>query len=171
MAGVTGAAEPNTIGIVILVDADACPVKDEVYKVAERHGVQVAVVANAPLLVPRVAWIRRVHVAAGPDVADDWIAARAQPGTIIVTADIPLASRAVKAGATVITPDGRLFTEASVASALATRNLMDSLRSSGEITGGPRPFAPRDRSAFLSAMETAVQRLKRSGMTAGVLLD
>ena len=171
MAGVTGAAEPNTIGIVILVDADACPVKDEVYKVAERHGVQVAVVANAPLLVPRVAWIRRVHVAAGPDVADDWIAARAQPGTIIVTADIPLASRAVKAGATVIAPDGRLFTEASVASALATRNLMDSLRSSGEITGGPRPFAPRDRSAFLSAMETAVQRLKRSGMTAGVLLD
>ena len=171
MAGVTGAAEPNTIGIVILVDADACPVKDEVYKVAERHGVPVAVVANAPLLVPRVAWIRRVHVAAGPDVADDWIAARAQPGTIVVTADIPLASRAVKAGATVIAPDGRLFTEASVASALATRNLMDSLRSSGEITGGPRPFAPRDRSAFLSAMETAVQRLKRSGMTAGVLLD
>ena len=167
----TGAAGPNLSSIVILVDADACPVKDEVYKVAERHGVQVAVVANAPLLVPRVAWIRRVHVAAGPDVADDWIAARAQPGTIIVTADIPLASRAVKAGATVIAPDGRLFTEASVASALATRNLMDSLRSSGEITGGPRPFAPRDRSAFLSAMETAVQRLKRSGMTAGVLLD
>ena len=165
----TATAEPNASGIVILVDADACPVKDEVYKVAERHGVPVAVVANAPLLVPRVAWIRRVHVAAGPDVADDWIAARAQPGTIVGTADIPLASRAVKAGASVIAPDGKLFTDASVASALATRNLMDSLRSSGEITGGPRPFTPRDRSAFLSAMETAVQRLKRAGMAAGVL--
>ena len=162
-------AEPG--GIVILVDADACPVKDEVYKVAERHGVAVAVVANAPLLVPRVAWIRRVHVAAGPDVADDWIAERARPGTIVVTADIPLASRAVKSGASVIAPDGKLFTEASVASALATRNLMASLRSAGEITGGPRPYTPRDRSAFLSAMDTAVQRLKRMGLTAGVLPD
>lgn len=165
----TGA--PYRSGIVILVDADACPVKDEVYKVAERHGVPVAVVANAPLLVPRVAWIRRVHVAAGPDVADDWIAERARPGTVVVTADIPLASRAVKAGATVIAPDGKLFTEASVASALATRNLMDSLRSSGEVTGGPRPYTPRDRSAFLSAMETAVQRLRRAGIAAGVLPD
>ena len=160
---------PYKNGIVILVDADACPVKDEVYKVAERHGVPVAVVANAPLLVPRVAWIRRVHVAAGPDVADDWIAERARPGTVVVTADIPLASRAVKAGATVIAPDGKLFTENSVASALATRNLMDSLRSAGEVTGGPRPYTPRDRSAFLSAMETAVQRLRRAGRAAGGL--
>lgn len=158
-------------GIVILVDADACPVKDEAYRVAERHGLQVAVVANAPLLVPRAAWIRRVHVAAGPDVADDWIAARARPGAIVVTADIPLASRAVKAGATVVAPDGRLFTEGSVASALATRNLMDALRSTGEVTGGPRPFSPRDRSAFLSAMETAVRRLKRAGMAAGTLAE
>ena len=160
-------AEPG--GIVILIDADACPVKDEVYKVAERHGLPVAVVANAPLLVPRVAWIRRVHVAAGPDVADDWIAERARPGTVVVTADIPLASRAVKAGAAVIAPDGKMFTEASVASALATRNLMDSLRSAGEVTGGPRPYTPRDRSAFLSAIETAVQRLRRAGLAAGVL--
>ncbi len=162
-------AEPG--GIVILIDADACPVKDEVYKVAERHGLPVAVVANAPLLVPRVAWIRRVHVAAGPDVADDWIAERARPGTVVVTADIPLASRAVKAGAAVIAPDGKMFTEASVASALATRNLMDSLRSAGEVTGGPRPYTPRDRSAFLSAIETAVQRLRRAGLAAGVLPD
>lgn len=156
-------------GIVILVDADACPAKDEIYKVAERHGLAVAVVANAPLMVPRVAWIRRIHVASGPDVADDWIAERSRTGAVVVTADIPLASRAVKAGASVIAPDGKLFSEASVASALATRNLMDSLRSSGEVTGGPRPFTPRDRSAFLSAMETAVQRLKRAGMGAGVL--
>ena len=158
-------------GIVILVDADACPVKDEVYKVAERHGVPVAVVANAPLLVPRVTWIRRVHVASGPDVADDWIAERSRVGAVVITADIPLASRAVKAGASVIAPDGKLFSEASVASALATRNLMDSLRSAGEVTGGPRPFAPRDRSAFLSAMETVLQRLKRAGIGAGVLPD
>ena len=148
--------------IVILIDADACPVKDEVYRVAERHGLPVTVVANAPVAVPKVAWITRVHVAQGPDVADDWIAERARPGAIVVTADIPLASRCVKAGASVIAPNGKLFTEASVNAALATRNLMDQLRSAGEITGGPRPFAPRDRSAFLSALDLAIQRLKRS---------
>lgn len=167
MAGVSEGAN----GIVILVDADACPVKDEVYRVAERHGVPVAVVANQPILVPRAAWIRRVHVAAGPDVADDWIAERARVGAVVVTADIPLASRAVKAGASVVAPDGRLFTEASVASALATRNLMDQLRSTGEVTGGPRPFSPRDRSAFLSALDLAVQRLKRAGLKPGAVMD
>ncbi len=155
-----------TSDIFIMIDADACPVKDEVYRVAERHGLRVAVVANAPIAVPKVDWITRVHVAQGPDIADDWIAERAQPGTVVVTADIPLASRCVKAGASVIAPNGKLFTEASVAAALATRNLMDSLRSAGEITGGPRPFAPRDRSAFLSALELAIQRLKRAGPAA-----
>ena len=145
-----------------MVDADACPVKDEVYRVAERHHLRVAVVANAPIAIPRVDWIERVHVAQGPDVADDWIAERARPGAIVVTADIPLASRCVKAGASVIAPNGKLFTEASVASALATRNLMDSLRSAGETTSGPRPFSPRDRSAFLSALDLAIQRLKRA---------
>ena len=148
--------------ILIMVDADACPVKDEVYRVAERHGLSVAVVANAPIAVPRVEWITRVHVAQGPDIADDWIAERARPGTVVVTADIPLASRCVKAGASVIAPNGKLYTEASVGAALAIRNLMDSLRSAGEITGGPRPFAPRDRSAFLSALELAIRRLKRA---------
>ena len=113
--------------------------------------------------MPKVVWITRVHVAQGPDVADDWIAERALPGTIVITADIPLASRCVKAGASVIAPNGRLFTEASVAAALATRNLLDSLRSAGEVTGGPRPFSPRDRSAFLSALDLAIQRLKRAG--------
>ena len=152
-----------SVTLSILVDADACPVKDEVYRVAERHGLRVVVVANAPIAVPRVDWIERVHVAQGPDVADDWIAERAQPGAIVVTADIPLASRCVKAGASVIAPNGKLFSEASVASALATRNLMDQLRSAGEITSGPRPFSPRDRSAFLSALDLAIQRLKRAG--------
>lgn len=150
-------------GIIVLVDADACPVKDEVYKVASRHGLPVAVVANAPIAVPRAAWVTRVVVAHGPDVADDWIAERARIGIIVVTADIPLAARCVKSGAAVVTPSGKTFTDASIGEALATRNLMDALRSAGEITGGPRPFSPRDRSAFLSAMEVAVQRLKRAG--------
>ncbi len=155
------AEAPIAVQATILVDADACPVKDEVYRVAERHGLRVAIVANAAVAVPRVDWIIRVHVAQGPDVADDWIAERAGAGRIVVTADIPLASRCVKAGATVVAPNGRLFTEASVASALATRNLMADLRSAGETTGGPRPFAPRDRSAFLSALDLAIRRLKR----------
>ena len=158
-------------GIVILVDADACPVKDEIYRVAARHALPVAVVANAPLLVPRDALVRRMHVAEGPDVADDWIAARARPGAIVVTADIPLAARCVKAGSAVIGPTGKAFTEASIGAALATRNLMEELRSAGEITGGPRPFAARDRSAFLSALDVAIQRLKRQGHGPGVLPD
>ncbi len=153
--------------IVILVDADACPVKDEVYRVAERYGLNVAVVANAPIAVPKVDWIVRVTVGQGLDVADDWIAARARPGAIVVTADIPLAARCVKAGASVVAPNGKAHTEASIGATLATRNLLDSLRSAGEITGGPPPFAPRDRSAFLSALDLAIQRLKRGRPKAG----
>ena len=99
-----------------------------------------AIVANAPIMVPRDPLVRRVHVAEGPDVADDWIAARVRPGAIVVTADIPLAARSVKAGAAVIGPTGKAFTEASIGAALATRNLMEELRSAGEVTGGPRPL-------------------------------
>jgi uncharacterized protein len=97
------------------------------------------------------------------DEADNWIAERASRGDIVVTADVPLASRAVKAGAEVIAPNGRVFTEASIGETLATRNLMDSLRSAGAITSGPKPFAPRDRSSFLSALDQALVRLKRGG--------
>ena len=97
------------------------------------------------------------------DEADDWIAERARAGDIVITADVPLASRSVKAGASVIAPNGRVFTEESIGMTLATRNLMDSLRSLGEITSGPKPFAPRDRSSFLSALDQAVVRLKRAG--------
>ena len=147
--------------IEIFVDADACPVKDEVFRVAGRHGLQVHVVANSFMRVPREPLIALVVVSAGPDVADDWIAERAGPSSIIVTADIPLASRGVKAGAIVLGANGRLFDEASIGMALATRNLMDELRSTGAVTGGPRPFSPKDRSAFLQALEQAVQRLKR----------
>ena len=147
----------------IFIDADACPVKDETYKVAARHGLKTYVVANSWINVPRDPMIERVVVEAGPDIADNWIAERAAPGSIVITADIPLAARCVKAGASVIGPTGKAQTEQSIGMALATRNLMDDLRSSGEITGGPRPFSPRDRSSFLSALDLAVVRLKRKG--------
>ena len=137
--------------------------KDEAYRVAERYRVKVFVVANAPIMVPRTPAIERVHVAAGPDVADDWIATRAKQGDVVVTTDVPLAARCVKTGAAVIAPNGRAFTEQSIGAALATRDLLDSLRSSGEITGGPKPFSPRDRSAFLSALDLAITRLIRNG--------
>ena len=147
----------------IYVDADACPVKDEVYRVAGRHGVKTILVSNAWLNVPRDPLIERVVVPFGLDVADDWIAERAGPGAVVITADIPLAARAVKAGASVIAPNGKVFTEASIGMALATRNLMDGLRSAGETTGGPPPFAPKDRSSFLSALDLAIVRLERAG--------
>ena len=145
----------------IYVDADACPVKDEVYRVAARHGVPVSVVANGFIRVPQDPLIERVAAGSAPDAADDWIAERAGPHDIVITADVPLASRCVKAGALVIAPNGRPFSEDSIGMALAVRNLMSDLRSAGETTGGPRPFAPRDRSAFLSALDQAIRRLQR----------
>lgn len=149
--------------IAILVDADACPVKDEVYRVAGRHGLKVSVVANSFMQVPREPWIERVIVSSGFDAADDWIADRAGRRSIVVTSDIPLADRCLKAGATVLGPGGKPFTDDSIGMALATRAIMEDMRAMGTITGGPKPFSPRDRSAFLQALETAVQRLKRAG--------
>src|SRR5436853_7352230 len=149
--------------ITIYIDADACPVKQEVYRVADRHGLKVFVVSNSPIAVPRDPLIERVVVAAGMDAADDWIAERATPGAIVVTQDIPLAARVVQAGGIAIAPNGKPFSESSIGMALATRNLMDSLRSAGEITGGPKPFAPKDRSAFLQTLEREMVRLKRDG--------
>ncbi len=154
--------------ITIYIDADACPVKQEVYRVAERHALKgadlkVFVVTNSPIAVPRDEFVERVVVGAGIDEADNWIAERAGRGDIVITADVPLASRCVKSGAEVIAPNGRGFTADSIGLALATRNLMDSLRSAGEITGGPKPFSPRDRSKFLSALDHAIVRLKRAG--------
>ena len=145
----------------ILIDADACPVKDECYKVAARHGLKVFVVANRLMQTPRHPMIERVLVPQGPDVADDWIAERANAGAIVVTADIPLAARCVKAGAFVLAPNGKIFDDASIGMALAMRNLMEDLRSGGAITGGPKGFAPRDRSAFLSALERGVQQARK----------
>ncbi|UGY09679.1 MULTISPECIES: YaiI/YqxD family protein [unclassified Phyllobacterium] len=153
----------ETNKITIYVDADACPVKAEIYRVAERHGVKVYVVSNSFMAIPRDQMIERVIVSDGFDAADDWIAERVHRGDIVVTADIPLASRCVKAGADAISPTGRAFTEASIGNTLATRNLMEELRQAGQITGGPRPFSPKDRSAFLSALDLAIVRLKRAG--------
>ncbi len=150
--------------IEILVDADACPVKDEVYRVAQRYGVKVTIVANSPIRIPRDPLVEQVVVGAGSDAADDWIAGRAGRGCIVVTADIPLASRCVKTGAEVLTSTGKRFTDASIGMALATRNLMDHLRSTGETTAGPKAFSARDRSNFLSALDNAVTRLKRAGL-------
>jgi uncharacterized protein YaiI (UPF0178 family) len=154
--------------IALFIDADACPVKQEVYRVAERHAlkgaaIKVYVVTNSPIAVPREEMIQRVVVGSGMDEADNWIAERAGAGAIVITADVPLASRAVKAGAEAIAPNGRAFTADSIGMTLATRNLMDSLRSAGEITGGPKPFSPRDRSSFLAALDQAIVRLKRAG--------
>jgi uncharacterized protein YaiI (UPF0178 family) len=152
--------------ILIYVDADACPVKPEVYRVAERHRVHVYVVSNSYMAVPREPFIERVVVGGDPNAADDWIAERVSAGGIVVTVDVPLAHRCIKAGAQVIAPSGRALTEDSIGMALASRNLMEELRSAGQVTGGPRPFRPQDRSNFLSALDAAIVRLKREGFGA-----
>jgi uncharacterized protein len=149
----------NTIRIYI--DADACPVKDEIYRVAARHDLPVSVVAGQFIRVPQDPLIERIAAGSGMDAADDWIAERAGKGDIVVTSDIPLASRCVNAGVEVIAPNGKPFTEQSIGMTLAVRNLMTDLRSSGEVTGGPRSFAPRDRSAFLSALDQTIRRIQR----------
>lgn len=142
----------------LFVDADACPVKDEVYRVAARLRLPVAVVANAWLRIPDDPLIERVIVAQGADKADDWIAERVGPGSVVVTNDVPLADRCVKAGARVVSPTGRVFDAASIGMALATRDLMEDLRSAGAVTSGPRPFGPRDRQVFLQALDREVRR-------------
>jgi uncharacterized protein len=157
--------------IALYIDADACPVKQEIYRVAERHAlkgtaIKVFVVSNSPIAVPHDEMVERIVVGAGMDEADNWIAERARRGDIVVTADVPLASRCVKTGASVIGPNGKAFTEDSIGNTLATRNLMDSLRSAGAITSGPKPFSPRDRSEFLSALDRAIVRLVRDGFGA-----
>src|SRR5688572_1896238 len=121
--------------IEIYVDADACPVKNEIYRVAERHGLKVTVVSNSPIAVPRDPLHARLVVGGGMDAPHDWLAARAGPGDVVITADVPLAARCVKADAVVIAPDGKLFDDDSIGMALAARNLMHDLRSAGETTG------------------------------------
>ena len=143
----------------ILVDADACPVKDEVYKVAWRRQEPVTVVSNSPIRVPDHALIERVVVSDRFDAADDWIAEAADTQTVVVTGDILLADRCLKKGATVIGPNGKPFTSASIGGAIATRAIMADLRAGAGVTGGPAPFAKADRSRFLQALDEALVRL------------
>jgi len=147
----------------ILVDADACPVKDEVYRVAERHRVPVSVVSNSPFRVPAGPLVERVIVSGGFDAADDWIAERASPRTVVVTGDILLADRCLKAGASVIGHNGKPFTPGSIGGAIATRAIMADLRAGADgIGSGPPPFAKADRSRFLQALDLALVRLARA---------
>lgn len=145
----------------ILVDADACPVKEEIYKVAFRHEVPVTVVSNSPIRVPAHPLIDRVVVGDGFDAADDWIAERASGRAVCITSDILLADRCLKAGAAVIAPNGKPFTTSSIGSAIATRAIMADLRAGGDAIGGPPPFSRNDRSRFLSALDEVIVRLKR----------
>jgi len=143
------------------VDADACPVKEEVYKVAFRHEVPVAIVSNSIMRIPVHPLVERVVVSDGFDAADDWIAERADASAVVVTTDILLADRCLKAGATVIAPTGKPFTTSSIGAAIATRAIMADLRAGGDAIGGPAPFSRNDRSRFLSALDLALVSLKR----------
>ena len=146
----------------ILVDADACPVKEEIYRVAYRVGVPVTIVSNAHLRVPQHPQISRIVVDDGFDAADDWVAEHTDEAAVVVTADILLADRCLKAGAgAVIAPNGRPFTSSSIGNAVAVRAIMSDLRAGGDRVGGPPPFGKEDRSRFLSALDEALTRLQR----------
>ncbi|WP_345116162.1 YaiI/YqxD family protein [Bartonella jaculi] len=147
--------------ITLLVDADACPVKLEIYRVMNRYQLKTFVVANRFLSVPDEPFLERVIVPEGPDCADNWIVDHVHEASVVITSDIPLAARVVKAGGSCLSPTGRIFDVNSIGQALAMRNLMEDLRGQGSITGGPRPFCHKDRSAFLSALDLVIQRLKR----------
>ena len=146
-------------GVRILVDADACPVKEEIYRVAFRREVPVKVVSNSRIRVPDHVLIERVLVSDAFDAADDWIVEQADARTVVVTGDILLADRCLKAGATVIGPNGKPFTTASIGGAIATRAIMADLRAGAGVTGGPAQFAKADRSRFLQALDEALVRL------------
>ncbi len=145
----------------IFVDADACPVKPEVFRVAGRYRLDVTLVANSWMRVPNERWITLKVVEDGLDAADDWIVAHLQPDDIVITADIPLASRCMKEGARVIGPAGKPFTDDNIGQAVATRDLLSELRGAGEITGGPPPLKKRDRSCFLQALDDVIQSIHR----------
>jgi uncharacterized protein YaiI (UPF0178 family) len=150
------------VALTLYIDADACPVKTECFRVAERTGFRAVVVSNGWINLPRASFIEQVVVDAGPDVADDWIAERAGAGDIVVTSDIPLADRVLKAGAQALKPNGQPFTADSIGSALAGREIGEHLRSVGAMTSGPPPFSAKDRSAFLQALDRAVTVARRA---------
>ena len=156
--------DPAVSTIRILVDADACPVKEEIYRVALRHKVPVKVVSNSPFRIPDSKWVERVVVSDGFDAADDWIAETADARSVVITTDILLADRCLKAGASVIGNNGKPFTAASIGGAIATRAIMADLRVAADgIGGGPAPFSKADRSRFLQELDTVLVRLSRLG--------
>ncbi|MBU0596360.1 YaiI/YqxD family protein [Candidatus Bipolaricaulota bacterium] len=146
----------------IFVDADACPVKQEVCRVASRYRLDVTLVANSWMRVPNERWLALEVVEGGFDAADDWIVKHVQPHDIVVTADIPLARRCLMEGARVIGPTGKPFTENNIGQAVATRDLLSELRGAGEITGGPPPLGRSDRSRFLRQLDEAIQSIRRT---------
>jgi uncharacterized protein YaiI (UPF0178 family) len=148
--------------LTILVDADACPVKEEIYRVAARHSANVSVVSNSFFRVPVSDRVTRVVVSDAFDAADDWIAEAAGPGCVVITADILLADRCIKAGAQVLSPTGKPFTHASIGAAVATRAIMADLRAGGDIVGGPAPFARTDRSRFLQELDRMLVAIART---------
>jgi uncharacterized protein YaiI (UPF0178 family) len=150
------------VPISLYIDADACPVKAEIYRVAERYGLKVYVVSNSYINVPRDPRIERVVVSDSFDAADNWIAERVGPEDIVITSDIPLADRSLKKGAAAIGSTGVAFTTSSIGMAMASRELMSNLRAMGETTGGPKPMSPRDRSRFLSTLDETIQKLRRA---------
>jgi len=145
----------------IFIDADACPVKQEVYRVASRYHLDVTLVANSQMRVPDERWVALEVVQGGFDAADDWIVGHIQPDDIVITADILLASRCLKEGACVIGPTGRPFTQTNIGQVVATRDLLSELRGAGEITGGPPPLQKQDRSRFLQKLDDVIQSIRR----------
>jgi uncharacterized protein YaiI (UPF0178 family) len=150
---------------IIFVDADACPVKQEIYKVAKRHGHKVTLVSNSWLQTPLDDKIELIVVGAGLDVADDWIAENADENDVVVTADIPLAARCLEKGALALKPTGRFFTEDMIGEALATREMLSQMREAGVVTGGPPPFEKKDRSRFLQGFDEAIRKAIRGKQT------
>ncbi|MBC8338637.1 MAG: YaiI/YqxD family protein [Alphaproteobacteria bacterium] len=147
----------------IYIDADACPVKDETLRVAERHGLKTLMVSDGGIRPHQSPLVEIIIVNQGPDAADDWIADHIGPADICVTNDIPLAARCLEKGALALKPNGEAFTQDGIGMALANRELMQDLREQGAITGGPRPFGKADRSHFLDRLEATVQAAKRQG--------
>jgi uncharacterized protein YaiI (UPF0178 family) len=147
----------------IFVDADACPVKQEIFKVAKRYRLKVTLVSNSWMRVPASSWLELVVVDKGADVADDWIVENVGADDIVISGDIPLASRCIKKGAQVLGNTGRPFTEDNIGNALSLRNLLTDLREQGVVTGGPKPFAKKDRSRFLQALDEMIVKVRRKG--------
>ncbi|MBP7865539.1 MAG: YaiI/YqxD family protein [Acidobacteria bacterium] len=145
----------------IFVDADACAVKEEIYRVAKRHGLTVTLVANAPMRHPAEPWVRLVVVEGRFDAADDWITDHAQPDDLVISGDIPLAARCLEKGARVIGPTGKAFTRTGISEALAAREILGQMRDMGLMTKGPAPFGKKDRSRFLQALEETIRRVRR----------